>query len=121
MRLVDPHLVATFPSSTYTEAQLWVTVELVNTASAKIKATISVSATLEDQESLGTSTISATQVVEVNAKSTLQYSLFPVCDKYSPPKTRYGEHELRIELHTAFQYTYTYQHKQHCLITSMWV
>lgn len=78
VRLVDPHLVATFPSSTYTEAQLWVTVELVNTASAKIKATISVSATLEDQESLGTSTISATQVVEVNAKSTLQYSLFPI-------------------------------------------
>ncbi|KAG0564645.1 hypothetical protein KC19_8G127800 [Ceratodon purpureus] len=73
VRLVDPHLVATFPSSTYTEAQLWATVELMNTTSAQTKVTVTLTATLD-----GAKSIFAKEIVLVDGNSTLQYSLSPI-------------------------------------------
>lgn len=75
--MVDPHLVATFPTSTYTEAQLWATVELMNTTTAQTKVTITLVARLEGARSNGT--IFAKEVVVVESNTTLQYSLAPVC------------------------------------------
>lgn len=80
---MDPHLVATFPTSAYAEsAHLWTTMELVNTDSAPTTVTITLTATL-DKSSNGGATVdssvaqefSETQTVTVDAKATLLYSL----------------------------------------------
>ena len=75
--MVDPHLVATFPTLTYDEAHLWATMELMNTLGVQTKVTILLIATLEGAKSSGS--ILAKEVVIVDGNTTLQYSLAPVC------------------------------------------
>jgi hypothetical protein len=80
VRLVDPHLVATFSTSTHTKAQLWATVELMNTSVAPTKVIISLTATLEGANS--STPIFALEVAIVDGNSILQYSLSPVSNTF---------------------------------------
>lgn len=78
VRLVDPHLVATFHKS-YTEADLWVTTELVNTSSKQMTVSVKLDVSLDDVDGFCiVDHVHISQDVIVEGNSSMPYSLPPV-------------------------------------------
>lgn len=78
MRLVDPHLAATF-SNTYKQAELWVTTELVNASSAPATVTVRLNVSLDvDGDTCLVDHVHVSEKIVIEGNSTSFFSLQPV-------------------------------------------
>lgn len=90
VRLVDPHLAATF-SNTFKQAELWVTTELVNTSSAPATVTVRLNVSLDvDRDTCIVDHVYASEKIVIEGSSTTLFSLQPV--SFSTLKLKYQNH-----------------------------
>ena len=78
VRIVDPHLVATFHNS-YTEADLWATMELANTSPDRMTVVVKLNVSLDDAGDFCiVDHVHISKDVVIEGNSTISYSLPPV-------------------------------------------
>jgi mannosylglycoprotein endo-beta-mannosidase len=78
VRLVDPHLVATFHNS-YTEADLWATTELANTSPDQVTVVVKLNVSLDDASDFCiVDHMHTSQDIVIEGNSTISHSLPPV-------------------------------------------
>lgn len=78
VRLVDPHLVATFHNS-YTQADLWMTTELFNACSTRVTVTVTLNVSLDDaSEFCIVDHVHTSEDIVLEGNSTKLYSIPPL-------------------------------------------
>lgn len=96
VRLVDPHLAATF-SNTFKQAELWVTTELVNTSSAPTTVIVRLNVSLDvDGDTCIVDHVYASEKIVIEGSSTTLFSLQPV--SFSTLILRYQNHNKSLRV-----------------------